>query len=57
MSFDDHLVLCGNEDCLTADTVHVSTSARLEVVEVDEAKFRDQVNDAVLLVHVGIAVK
>ena len=43
-----------DKDGLTADTVHVDASASLDVVEMDVAKLGDQVDDIVLLTHLGI---
>lgn len=45
------LVLGGSEDGLARNSVHVDARARLEVVQVDEAKLGDEVDDAVLLRH------
>ncbi len=42
-------VFCGDEDGVTADAVHVDVGTGLEVVEVDEAVFGDEVDDAMLL--------
>jgi len=44
-------VLCGHEDSFAGDTVHVHTSTRLKVVEVDETKLRHQIYDTVFLGH------
>lgn len=43
------LVRRGGEDGLARDSVHVDTSASLDFIQVDEPKFGDQVDDAVLL--------
>lgn len=43
------LVLCCGEDCLSGDTIHVDTLSRLEVVEVNESKLGDEVNDTMAL--------
>jgi hypothetical protein len=42
------LVFSRDEDGLAGNSVHVDTRARFEVVEVDEAVFRDQVDNSVL---------
>ena len=43
------LKLGRGKDSLARDAVHVDARARLDVVQVDEAKFGDEVDDAVLL--------
>ena len=43
-----------DKDCLSTDAVHVDAGARLNVVEMDVAKLGDQVDDVILLTHLGI---
>ena len=45
------LVLCRREDRLSRDAIHVNASTSLEFVKVDEAEFRDEINDTMLLRH------
>lgn len=41
------LVIGSDKDCFARDSVHVYADAGFEVVEVDEAVFRDEEDDAV----------
>ncbi len=43
------LMLGSHEDGLAGDTVHIYASARLEIIEVNDAVFFHQVNDPMLL--------
>ena len=45
------LMLRRDEDGLTRNSVHIEACSRLEIVEMDETIFRDQVDDTVLLGH------
>ena len=42
------LVFSRDEDCLAGDSVHVDTGARFEIIEMNEAVFRDEVDNSVL---------
>ena len=42
------LVFCSNEDGLPRNSVHIDASTRFEVIEVNKAVFRDQIDDSVL---------
>ena len=43
------VMLACNKDGFAADTVHVKASASLEVIEVDETVFRNQIDDTISL--------
>ena len=43
-----------DKDGFTANAVHVDAGAGLNVVQVDVAKLGDQVDDIILLTHLGI---
>jgi hypothetical protein len=45
------LKLGRGKDCLARNAVHVDARARLDVVQVDETKLGDEVDDAVFLGH------
>lgn len=43
------IILGSNKDGFTADSVHINTSAGLEIVEVDEAHLGDQEDNTILM--------